>query len=71
MQPSSPPALHVWSNSSNSNNRCFIPSDARGGIHPRAWREPLVYGQPYGGVPCGRFSDRSFFFYFSKFFVVF
>ena len=33
--------------------------------------EPLVYGQPYGGVPYGRFSDRSIFSYFTKFFVVF
>jgi len=30
----------------------------------RVW---LFYGQPYGGAPYGRFSDRSFFFYFSKF----
>ena len=34
----------------------------------RVW---LFYGQPYGGAPYGRFSDRSFFSFFSKFFVVF
>ena len=31
----------------------------------------LIYSQQYGGVPYSRFSDRSFFFLFSKFFVVF
>ena len=31
----------------------------------------LIYGQPYGTPPYGRFSDHSVFSYFSKFFVVF
>ena len=31
----------------------------------------LIYGQPHGGVPCGRSPDRFFFSIFSIFFVVF
>ena len=30
--------------------------------HVYHFRAPLIYGQPHGGVPCGRFSDRLFFF---------
>jgi len=34
----------------------------------RAW---LVYGQPYGRAPYGRFSDSDFFSVFRNFFIVF
>ena len=46
-----------------------LPWEAKGKVALE--RALLVYGRPYGGVPYGRFSDRSFFSYFSKFFVVF
>ena len=46
---------------------------SRAGSAPGAeWRRGLlIYGQPYGTPPYGRFSDHSVFSYFSKFFVVF